>query len=261
MVADQRKKRLNAASIASSREQCGAKRKKLELPQYGLNMSSNISLEWNDKKKSVIAKKEQIVLKRRDLIPFVDYVPHCNNILADVFAVPREIFELENLTEVLSYEVWQTHLSEYERNLLTQFLPKGADADQVVQELLARDNFFFGNPFLKWGASLCFGNLHPDAVLHQEQCFKANKKAYYSELQKYHNDMIGNLQMWKERWASCKVPEKEIVQKIWRLILPGCLLYVLGLVGAGFFACNMGKLSSYPNGNGVSFQSLVFPIL
>uniref|UniRef100_A0A5B6ZCP5 DEUBAD domain-containing protein n=1 Tax=Davidia involucrata TaxID=16924 RepID=A0A5B6ZCP5_DAVIN len=261
MAADQRKKRLSAAGIASSREQCRVKRKKLGLPQYGLNTRSNISLEWDDKKKSVLAKREQIGLPRRDLIPFVDYVPYCDNILADVFAVPREIFELESLTEVLTYEVWQTHLSEYERNLLTQFLPKGADAHLVVQELLVGDNFHFGNPFLKWGASLCFGNLHPDAVLHQEQCFKANKKAYYSELQKYHNDMIGNLQMWKERWASCKVPEKEIVQKIWRLILPGCLLYVLGLVGAGFFACNMGKLSSYPNGNGVSFQSLVFPIL
>ncbi|KAA8548299.1 hypothetical protein F0562_004728 [Nyssa sinensis] len=163
MAADQRKKRLNAGSIASSREQCGAKRKKLELSQYRFN----------------------------------------------------EIFELENLTEVLSYEVWQTHLSEYERNLLTQFLPKGADALQVVQELLEGDNFFFGNPFLKWGASLCFGNLHPDAVLRQEQGFKANKKTYYSELQKYHNDMIGKLLMWKERWTS-KVPEKEILQKIWR---------------------------------------------
>ncbi|KAL6994533.1 hypothetical protein U1Q18_012635 [Sarracenia purpurea var. burkii] len=37
------------------------------------------------------------------------------------------------------------------------------------------------------GASLCSGNLHPDAVLQQEQCFKTSKKSYYSELRKYHN--------------------------------------------------------------------------
>ncbi|KAA8530052.1 hypothetical protein F0562_004761 [Nyssa sinensis] len=218
MAADQRKKRLSATGIASSWEQCRVKRKKknLGLPQYGFNMRSSISLEWDDKKKSVLAKREQIGLPWRDLVPFVDYVPHCDNILADVFSVPQEIFDVESLTKVLSYQVWQTHLSERERNLLTQFLPKGADAHQIVRELLAGDDFHFGNPFLKWGASLCFGNLHPDAVLHQEQCFKANKKAYYSELQKYHRDMIGNLQMWKERWASCKDPKKEIVQKMWR---------------------------------------------
>ncbi|CAL5411900.1 unnamed protein product [Camellia sinensis] len=66
------------------------------------------------------------------------------------------------------------------------------------------------------GDSLCSGNLHPDAVLHQEQCFMTSKKSYYSELKKYHKGMVGNLLMWKEKWASCKDPEKEIVRKIWR---------------------------------------------
>ncbi|XP_059669913.1 uncharacterized protein LOC132315599 isoform X2 [Cornus florida] len=216
MATDQRKKRLNAAIIGSSQEHCRAKRKKPGLVQYGLNMIPNISLEWDDKKKNVVAKREQIGLTRRDLIPSIDYVPHWHNNLADVSTVPYEIFDLENLKEVLSYEVWQTHLSGNERNFLSQFLPKGDEAHQVVKELLAGNNFHFGNPFLKWGASLCSGNLHPDAVLHQEQCLKANKKAYYLELQKYHNDMIGNLLTWKETWSSVKDPEKEIVQKTWR---------------------------------------------
>ncbi|CAK9142212.1 unnamed protein product [Ilex paraguariensis] len=99
-------------------------------------MRSNICLEWDDKKKSVIAKREQISISRRELFPFIDAVPHCSNILADVFTVPHEIFELENLTEV--------HLSENERNLLTSFLPKEAEPHKVVQELLAGDNFHFG---------------------------------------------------------------------------------------------------------------------
>ncbi|CAL5368723.1 unnamed protein product [Camellia sinensis] len=213
----QRKKRLSNASIASSREQGRAKKNKLELLQCDLSVRSNISLEWDDKKKSVVAKREQIGLTQRDLIPFIGNVPHCHNILADVLVVPHEIFELDNLKGVLSYEVWQTHLSENERHYLTQFLPKGAETHQVVQELLSEDNFHFGNPFLKWGASLCYGNRHPDVVLHQEQCFKASKKVYYSELQKYHNGMIGNLLTWKEKLASCKNPEKEIVHKIWRI--------------------------------------------
>ena len=47
-------------------------------------------------------------------------------------------------------QVWQTHLSENERNLLMQFLPTGSDKEQVLQALLAGNNFHFGNPFLKW---------------------------------------------------------------------------------------------------------------
>lgn len=34
--------------------------------------------------------------------------------------------------------------------MLSQFLPKGVDADYVVEELLSGDNLFFGNPFLEW---------------------------------------------------------------------------------------------------------------
>ncbi|KAI7999859.1 Nuclear factor related to kappa-B-binding protein [Camellia lanceoleosa] len=254
MAADQRKKRLTTASVTSFQEKGREKRKKFGLLQCDLNVRSNISLKWDDKRKSVVAKREQISLKKGDLIPFIDYVPHCHNILADVLVVPHEIFELDNLKEVLSYEVWKTHLSENERNYLMQFLPMGAEMYQVVQELSVGDYFHFGNPFIKWGDSLCSGNLHPDAVLHQEQCFKTSKKSYYSELKKYHKgyvilmsylffllcivhcvlncffalnwmvtivyafccSMVGNLLTWKEKWASCKDPEKEIVRKIWR---------------------------------------------
>ncbi|KAK3039153.1 hypothetical protein RJ639_028899, partial [Escallonia herrerae] len=222
MAADQRKKRLNASSIVgcTSRKQYKVKRKKLELQQSYLNMRSNISLEWDDKKNNVIAKREQISIAQRNF-QFTGALPSCFNALADVFCIPREIFDLRTLKDVLSYEVWQTHLSETERKSLSQFLPKGAEAHKVVQELLGGDNFHFGNPFLKWhkihpcrSTSLCSGSLHPDAVLYQEQFFTANKKAYYSELRKYHNNMIGDLQMWKEIWASCKDPEIEMVQKI-----------------------------------------------
>lgn len=218
MAADQRKRRLNGTIVAgcSSREQYRAKKKSLGLPQYDLNMNPHISLEWDNSQKRVVPKREQICLTRRDTNPIIDSVPHCQNIVADVFTIPPEMFELENLKDILSYEVWQTLLSENGRNLLTQFLPNGEDVQNVVQALLAGENFHFGNPFLKWGASLCSGNLHPDTVFHREQCFKANKKSYYSELQKYHHDMIGSLQKMKERWASCKDPEKEFVQSIWR---------------------------------------------
>lgn len=40
------------------------------------------------------------------------------------------------------------------------------------------------------GASLCAGNLHPDAVIHHGKCLKTSKKSYYSGLQKYHNGYV-----------------------------------------------------------------------
>ncbi|KAL2532383.1 hypothetical protein Adt_05734 [Abeliophyllum distichum] len=218
MTADQRKKWLNAASLVgcTSTEQYRVKRTKFELPQYDLNMRSNISLAWDNKKKSVISKKEQIGISQSHLRSFIGDDPRGQNILADVFSVPEDIFDLEDLSKVLSYEVWQSQLSENERSLLSQFLPKGSEPDDVIQELLAGDNFHFGNLFLKWGASLCFGKLHPDNILHEEQSTKAKKIAYYSDLQKYHKDMIKNLQIWKDQWASYKDSGEDILQKMWR---------------------------------------------
>eukprot|EP00257_Ricinus_communis_P013448 XP_015570879.1 uncharacterized protein LOC8273091 isoform X1 [Ricinus communis] len=218
MVADHRRKRLNGVSIAgcSSWEQYKTKKKKLESPKNELNTKSHISLEWDGNKRRVVAKREQIGLRQKDLREFVDPSPQCHSFLADVLAIPQEIFEVDNLTEILSYEVWKTHLSESERKYLMQFLPRGSDGDKVVQALLTGDNFHFGNPYLKWGASVCSGKLHPDAVVHQEQCIKADKKAYYSEIQNYHNDMIRYLQKLKETWESSKDPEKEVLQKLWR---------------------------------------------
>lgn len=37
-----------------------------------------------------------------------------------------------------------------------QFLPRGSEAQQVVQALLSGDYFHFGNPFLKWQVLLVF---------------------------------------------------------------------------------------------------------
>ncbi|KAI6677394.1 hypothetical protein NL676_038190 [Syzygium grande] len=218
MAADQRRKLSNGAANVDStlRGQSRAKRKRVESVEDGLNTKSHISLKWDVNQARVIAKKEQIGISWRDLKPFLDSLPQGHNILADAFDIPREIFDLESLKDVLSPEAWKSCLSESERNFLKQFLPREAEAKEVVKLLLSGDNFHFGNPLIKWGASLQSGNLHPDAVVRHEQHLKAEKKEYYSDLKKYHNDIIGSLLKLKESWESCKDPEKEFVQKIRR---------------------------------------------
>ncbi|GAY65060.1 hypothetical protein CUMW_238320 [Citrus unshiu] len=159
MAADQWRKRLNGVSVGgcSPLEDYKMKKRKLGSLQNGLNSKSNISLKWDESKKKVIAKQEQIGISRRISKPFTDSVSGSKTVLghlADAFSVPQEIFELENLTEVLSYEVWQTQLSEEERNYLKQFLPSSQNAEQVVEALLTGENFHFGKNVLNVGTKL-----------------------------------------------------------------------------------------------------------
>ncbi|KAJ8752297.1 hypothetical protein K2173_003933 [Erythroxylum novogranatense] len=218
MAADHRRKRLNGISIANCvpPEQYKTKKKKIESSKKKISAKSHISLQWDDKRSEVVARREQIGISQRDLRPFIDSSPQSHNVLADVFAVPQEIFELENLAVILSKEVWLTNLSEEERKLLTQFLPIEHNAEEVVEALLGGDNFHFGNPFLKWGASLCSGNLHPDEVIHLEKCLNVDKKGYCSEIQNYHHEMINYFQKLKEVYESSEDPEREVLQRKWR---------------------------------------------
>ncbi|KAG9158295.1 hypothetical protein Leryth_000426 [Lithospermum erythrorhizon] len=217
MVGDQRKNYFTSPIILDgTRDHYKVKRKKTGLSRNDLDMKSYISLKWDDSKMKVVAKTEQVGIPWRELIRFADGILPCDNILADVVIVPPEIFTLDNLADVLTYEVWQNCLSESERHSLTQFLPKCSNPDRVVQQLFRGDNFHFGNPFLKWGALLCSGNLHPDNILTTERSRRDSKKAYYSELQTYHREMIKNLQIWKERAVDCKDLKEDIIQRMWR---------------------------------------------
>ncbi|KAI5427979.1 uncharacterized protein LOC127126740 isoform X2 [Lathyrus oleraceus] len=214
MASDQRRKRLNGASMVGygSLEQCRTKRKNFGPPvQSDLTMKSHISVEWDSNHQRVVAKREQIGISWRQMKPFARFDHNGHEVLADVLAIPGEIFDLDSLSGVLSNEVWNTHLLDNERDFLKQFLPGDLEPHQVVQELLSGDDLHFGNPFLKWGASLCSGELHPDMIVYQEQHLKSDKRAYFSQLRNYHKDMIGFLIKLKERWESCKDPEKDIL--------------------------------------------------
>ncbi|KAJ0243463.1 Nuclear factor kappa-B-binding protein [Hirschfeldia incana] len=216
MAADQGRKRMSSANVIgfSSREHYRAKRKKLD-DGGALRSGDHISLEWDSNHSRVVSKKEQVGLSLRHLREFVDYVPPRRSLLAQVCPVPRETFQLENLSDVLSSEVWRSCLSDVERDYLQQFLPEGVDVEQVVQQLLDGENFHFGNPFLDWGTSVCSGRAHPDEIVYQEESLRAGKRRYYEDLEKYHNDIIDYLQMLKEKWESCKDPEKAAVKKMW----------------------------------------------
>ncbi|XP_050380593.1 uncharacterized protein LOC126797884 isoform X2 [Argentina anserina] len=209
----------SSSAVLYFREQHISKKKNRGVKAEESNINPHISLEWDGTQRMVVAIRDQIGISWNDVRPYIDSTFTSYNIPADVFVVPHGIYELNNLEDVLTYEVWQTDLSENERSDLMQFLPRGSDssdAQQIVKALLAGDYFNFGNPFLKWGTSLCSGHFHPDVILRREQCLMAEKKVYYKELQKYHNGLIAYLLNLKETYTRCEDPEKDFLQKIWR---------------------------------------------
>ncbi|KAH9329366.1 hypothetical protein KI387_001474 [Taxus chinensis] len=221
MAAGQQMRPLNRIHDVSNNgvlEFCSEKMKiNLELSKWFQTMRPHIALEWDDNQRKAVAQKEQVGVTWRHLLPFQD-PSSCHSCvdLADVFIVPKELYELKDLKDVLTYEAWHTCFSDSERKLLSEFLPKGLDAEEVIQSLLIGHNLHFGNPFIVWGLLLCSGGMHPDVVRLREVELRASKKAYYSELQKYHNNMLETLQRWKEAWKSCENPEREFPQSIWK---------------------------------------------
>ncbi|PKU78704.1 hypothetical protein MA16_Dca000047 [Dendrobium catenatum] len=208
MAAGQQRKRFASSNL---HELKGKKKKRLDSSDYILNLRSHVHLQWDEVQKRVVAKREQIGITWKDLSPYVDSVPKIHSGLADVFSFPKEVFDLDNLMEVLSHEVWLTCLSVSERKLLMQFLPSCAFPEEAVQSLLTGENLHFGNPFLKWSTLLCSSDLHPDVLLQKERHTRVSKKQYNLEINKYHTNMVAVLRMLKEKSETCEDPEK-----LWR---------------------------------------------
>uniref|UniRef100_A0A0D9WYK1 Uncharacterized protein n=1 Tax=Leersia perrieri TaxID=77586 RepID=A0A0D9WYK1_9ORYZ len=171
MAAGKQKKRI--ISSTNSDQHRTVKKSKVQSSNCLISLKSQIALKWDDYHKRVVPKKEQVGILWSDLAPFIESRnKHCSG-LADVTYVPREVFSLENLRSVLSYEVWDRYLTEAERK----------------------------------SSSLCHGDIHPDAVLNKEKQIRADEKAYRIDLNNYHSNMVESLKKWKKRWLSSDDPE------------------------------------------------------
>lgn len=205
MAAGKQKKRLiNSTNPEQYRP---GKKPKFHSSNCLISLKSQIGLKWDDYQKRVVPKKEQVGILWSDLAPFIESSQkHCSG-LADITYVPPETFSLENLRGVLSYEVWATCLTEAERKFLIQFLPSESVAEENVHLLLTGKNHHFGNPSLSWFSSLCYGDIHPDAVLKKEKQVRADEKAHRINLRNYHSNMVETLKKWRKRWLGCDDPE------------------------------------------------------
>ncbi|KAJ3676389.1 hypothetical protein LUZ60_003801 [Juncus effusus] len=120
--------------------------------------------------------------------------------------LPDELYDLNDLSEILSVDTWNNCLSEEERFALSGFLP---DLDRetfanTLSDLFAGKNFHFASPMSELFTQLKGGLCDPSIVLYKRGLKFLQKRKYYHNLQNYHNSFVGNLVEIRETWQNYK---------------------------------------------------------
>lgn len=120
-------------------------------------------------------------------------------------SIPFELFDLPDLSDVLSLESWNDCLTEEERFRLTEYLP---DMDQepfnrTLKELFSGSNFHFGCPLTEVFDRLKGGRFAPRVALYQQGLDLFQKRKHYHSLRNYQNSMVGSLIQMRAAWENC----------------------------------------------------------
>jgi len=138
--------------------------------------------------------------------------------IAETIKLPREIFALQDLRNVLTVDAW-TDLTEMEKSRLRTFLPEGqSNNDDVAESLLSGENFNFGNPAITWGASVCKEEQCPEALLRRERNLKRSQSQYFEDMKTYYHALRGTIDELHELCESCGMNNAKFQEKLkqWR---------------------------------------------
>uniref|UniRef100_A0A7N0UM76 DEUBAD domain-containing protein n=1 Tax=Kalanchoe fedtschenkoi TaxID=63787 RepID=A0A7N0UM76_KALFE len=121
-------------------------------------------------------------------------------------SIPLELYDLLDLSQVLSLDVWNDCLSADEKLHLCKYLP---DMDQAtfmitLKDLLSGSNICFGNPVTKFGNMLKGGLCEPRVALRRQGLLFFQKQRYYHFLRNYQNNMVCSFFQIKEDWSYCE---------------------------------------------------------
>lgn len=119
--------------------------------------------------------------------------------------LPVELFDLPDLSEILSLESWNEILTDDDRETLAPYLPdvEGEDLQEALQDLLAGYNINFGNPRDTLFHSLKTGECFPDVADIKKGSLMLQKKQHYHNLRTYHDKLVSRL------WQMQKVLKKQ----------------------------------------------------
>ncbi|KAJ3699460.1 hypothetical protein LUZ61_003165 [Rhynchospora tenuis] len=141
-----------------------------------------------------------------DITSFLEPGSELCQIGNQTIALPVELYELQDLGEILSIDTWNNVLNDFDRLELAKYLP---DMDQetftqTLAELFGGNNFNFGTPMRDFFERLRGGECDPRAVLSRKGMDFAQKRGYYYNLCRYHNSMVGRISGIKEAWQNCE---------------------------------------------------------
>ena len=107
--------------------------------------------------------------------------------------VPYGLYDLPDLTEVLSLETWNSCLTEDDRLYLAAYLPdmEQHDFTTTMKELLSGDAIFFGSPLRSFFLRLNGGLYSPQVSQARELLLMFQRRRHYQFLMLYHDGMIG----------------------------------------------------------------------
>lgn len=107
--------------------------------------------------------------------------------------IPYELYDLHELTEVLSLETWNSCLTEDDRLRLAAYLPDMEQHDffTTMKELFSGDTMFFGSPMRNIFLRLNGGLYSPQVSQARELLMMFQKRRHYHFLKLYHDGMVG----------------------------------------------------------------------
>ncbi|XP_077212992.1 uncharacterized protein LOC143880483 [Tasmannia lanceolata] len=119
--------------------------------------------------------------------------------------ISHELYDLPDLSGVLSVDTWNDCLTEEERFSLAEYLP---DMDQetfmrTLKELFSGSNFHFGSPLNALFNQLKGGLCEPRVSLYRQGLNFFQKRKHYHLLCKYQNSMVSSLVRIKDAWGDC----------------------------------------------------------
>jgi hypothetical protein len=137
----------------------------------------------------------------------------------EVCDTPYDLFDLSDLKEILSSEVWNTCLTEDERLSLAAHLPDMElhEFSLTIKELLSGKSICFGSPLDIFFYRLKGGFYSPQVAQMREFLVFLQKRAYYHSLKLYQDCMIEKLADMASMWSGIDstISTEERV-KIWK---------------------------------------------
>ncbi|KAI3995280.1 hypothetical protein MKX01_032082 [Papaver californicum] len=128
-------------------------------------------------------------------------------------SIPIELYDLEDLTQILSLDTWNNCLTEEERFGLAKYLPAlDVFTCTTMEELFNGNDFNFGSPLMKFFNMLKGGLCEPSVALYNQNLNFLMKSKHYYTVKNYQNSMVSRLTrakyVWKKNCNGCGVDER-----------------------------------------------------